>query len=109
MADAFDLFTEISCGPEDAALAADDELDHAVGGCYGGAVTPADADRDFFDVLVGGLRFFCIHNVDVVIFLDFLDTARNLVGIEDNDDADLPESLIVAQDVHELVTGPHRY
>lgn len=47
LADAFDLFTEISCGPEDAALAADDELDHAVGGCYGGAVTPADADRDF--------------------------------------------------------------
>ena len=43
--------------------------------------------------------------MDVVIFLNFLDTARNLVGIEDNDDADLPESLIIAQNVHELVAG----
>jgi len=105
LSDTFDLLTEIPRGPEDAPLTSDNELDHAVGGSDCGAVASADADRDFFDVLVGGLRFFCIHNVDVVIFLDFLDTSRNLVGIEDNDDADLPESLIIAQDVHELVAG----
>ena len=72
------------------------ELDHAVGGSDCGAVSSADADRDFFDVLVGGLRLFCIHDVDVVVFLDLLHTAGDLVGIEDDDDTYFPESLVVA-------------
>ena len=96
LSDTFDLFTEIPRGPEDAPLTADNELDHAVGGSDCGAVSSADADRDFFDVLVGGLRLFCIHDVDVVVFLDLLYTAGDLVGIEDDDDTYFPESLVVA-------------
>ena len=96
LSDTFDLFTEIPRGPEDAALTSDNELDHAVGGGDCGTIASADADRDFFDVLVGGLSLFCIHDVDVVVFLDFLHTAGDLVGVEDDDDAYLAESLIVA-------------
>ena len=96
LSDTLDLLAEIPCGPEDTALTSDNELDHAVGGSDCGAVSSADADRDFFDVLVGGLRLFCIHDVDVVVFLDLLHTAGDLVGIEDDDDADLVESLVVA-------------
>ena len=96
LSDTFDLLTEIPRGPEDTALTSDNELDHTVGGSDCGAVSSADADRDFFDLLVGGLRLFCIHDVDVVVFLDLLYTAGDLVGIEDDDDTYFPESLVVA-------------
>ena len=58
------------------------------------------------NVLVGGLRLFRINDVNVVIFHDFPVVSFHLVGVKNQDHMAFPVSLIVAEKIRQLASGP---
>ena len=59
--------------------------------------------NNLFDVLIGCLCFFCIYNMDIVVFLDLKRITLYLVCIEHKNQNALLISLIITQDVHQLI------
>ena len=59
----------------------------------------------FLNVLVRCFRLFCINYIDIVVFHYFSRIALHFIGIIYEDQCVLLISLIIAEDVHELISG----
>ena len=77
------------------ALAIDDQLLQSVRSSYGYIVLAADLVGQFFNVLVGSFRFFCIHNINIMVFLHFSLTAFYFICIKNKNQCTACKSLIV--------------
>lgn len=58
-----------------------------------------------FDILVGGLSLFCIHHIDIMVFLHGAGASLHLVGVIDQNQRTARKSLIIAAHIHQLVSG----
>ena len=57
-----------------------------------------------FNVHIRRLSFFCIHNMNVVVFENFHCFAFNLVGIKYQDQRIVLEPLIIAKHIHQFIS-----
>lgn len=78
------------------ALSIDDQLLQSVRSSYGYIVLAADLMGQFFNVLVGSFRFFCIHYMDIVVIDGFAGISCHFIGVKYQDQGTFFISLIIA-------------
>ncbi|CDB00796.1 unknown [Lachnospiraceae bacterium CAG:215] len=97
----YDLGMQFLCRQQMTSLSADDHLFRAVRSCDGDFIFPPDLMCNFFDILICGFRFLCINDMDIMILLYLARKSLYLICIKYKDQGTLPDSLIIAQNVHQ--------
>ena len=64
-----------------------------------------DGVGGFFNIGVRRLRFFGVDHIDVVVFAHFPHVAGHLVSVEYQNHLAVPVALVIAQQVHQQLTG----
>ena len=86
-------------------MSQNDDLLQGVRGCYCDPVFPSNLVYGLFNILVCGLRFFCVNHIDIVIFHHLTCIAFHFVGVVYEDQCIFLISLIIAENIHEFVPG----
>ena len=86
-------------------LSHDDDLLQPVRSSNCHLILSANPVDCFFDILVCGLGFFGIYHVNVMIGKNFFHVSFHLVSVKYKDQCTFAVSLIVAQDIHQLIAG----
>ena len=101
----FDFFLKTLCRNPVCSLPHDDNLLKSIRGRNRHLILPSDLMDCLFDVLIRRFRFPGIHNINIVVGKNLLHMPLNLVGIKDQDQCTFTITLIITQDILELITG----